>query len=190
MPYQRLILEILNGKRETPVSGTPIDYINIYTECWRNNPDDRPDIQQIVSDLKLINLNTNEIKIYENTVSNIENNIPINNDNSIKDNSSSSYINYSLQIKYNNLIDKYDKLQIDENLSMTNIDLNENEIIINELLLLYEDTIQKGIYKDDYIQLVKKHIILKNKNENEIFNCLLNLPNNESKQNRNRNREE
>jgi hypothetical protein len=31
MPYPRLILEILNGKRETPISGTPIDYINIYT---------------------------------------------------------------------------------------------------------------------------------------------------------------
>ena len=27
----RLILEILNGKRETPTSDTPIDYINIYT---------------------------------------------------------------------------------------------------------------------------------------------------------------
>jgi serine/threonine protein kinase len=32
-PYQkpRLILEILNGKRESPISDTPIDYINIYT---------------------------------------------------------------------------------------------------------------------------------------------------------------
>ncbi|CAB4426338.1 unnamed protein product [Rhizophagus irregularis] len=155
MPYPRLILEILNGKRETPISGTPIDYINIYTECWRNNPDDRPNIQQVVSDLKLINLNTNEIKIYENTVSNIENNISTNNNNSIKDNSSSSYINHSLQIKYNNLIDKYDKLHINENLSMTNIDLNENEITINELLLLYEDVIKKGTYKIDYIQVNK-----------------------------------
>ncbi|CAB4376453.1 unnamed protein product [Rhizophagus irregularis] len=66
VPYQkpRLILEILNGKRETPVSGTPIDYINTYTECWRDNPDDKPSIQQVVSNLKLINLNAN-IKIYE-----------------------------------------------------------------------------------------------------------------------------
>ena len=32
-PYQKpiLIVEISKGKRETPVSGTPIDYINIYT---------------------------------------------------------------------------------------------------------------------------------------------------------------
>ena len=27
----KLILEILNGKRETPIPDTPIDYINIYT---------------------------------------------------------------------------------------------------------------------------------------------------------------
>ncbi|CAB4426590.1 unnamed protein product [Rhizophagus irregularis] len=180
MPYPRLILEILN----TPISGTPIDYINIYTECWQNNPDNRPDIQQVVSDLKLINLVTNEIKIYENTVSNIENNIPINNDNSIKDNSSSSYINHSLQTKYNKLIEKYyDGMQIDENLSITNIYLDENEIIVNELLLLYEDAIKKGIYKNDYIQLIKQQIILKNKSENEIFHYLLNLLNNKSKQN-------
>ena len=32
-PYQKpaLMMEILNGKRETPIIGTPIDYINIYT---------------------------------------------------------------------------------------------------------------------------------------------------------------
>ena len=31
--YQQpaLLLEILNGRRETPISGTPVDYINIYT---------------------------------------------------------------------------------------------------------------------------------------------------------------
>jgi serine/threonine protein kinase len=28
---QRLLLEILNGKRETPIPNTPTDYINIYT---------------------------------------------------------------------------------------------------------------------------------------------------------------
>ncbi|GBB96557.1 hypothetical protein RclHR1_02780020 [Rhizophagus clarus] len=77
-----LISEISNGKRETPVTGTPVDYIDIYTDCWQNNPDDRPDIQKVVSDLKSINLNTKELKIYGKTViSNIENHV-VNNDNS------------------------------------------------------------------------------------------------------------
>ncbi|PKC65754.1 kinase-like protein [Rhizophagus irregularis] len=175
--YQKpkLILEILNGKRETPVSDTPIDYINIYKKCWQNNPDDRPDMRQVFSDLKLINLNTNETEIYEKTVNIIESNIVINNDNSsINDNSLSLSINYSLQSKFDKLIDEYDKMQIEEkDLITNNIKLNENEVIVNELVLLYEEAIQKGIYKNDYIQLVKQHILLKNKNVNEIFNYLL-----------------
>jgi hypothetical protein len=34
--YQKpiLILEILNGKRESPIPNTPIDYINIYTSMY------------------------------------------------------------------------------------------------------------------------------------------------------------
>jgi hypothetical protein len=67
--------------------------------------------------------------------------------------------------------------------SIINLD-DDNEIVINELLLLYEDFIQKGIYyeDDDYIQLIiKKHITSKNKNVNEIFNYLLNN-NNKNKQ--------
>ncbi|GES97501.1 kinase-like domain-containing protein [Rhizophagus clarus] len=143
-PYKqpRLILEILNGKRETPVSNTPIDYINIYTRY--------------------------KIDIYEETISIIENNTLINNDNDIDNNNSlSPSINHSLQAKYNKLIEEYDE-----------IDLNDNESIINELLSLYEDAyVKKGIYIDDYIQLVRQHIKLKNKNENELFNYLLNNKN-------------
>ncbi|CAB4488121.1 unnamed protein product [Rhizophagus irregularis] len=40
-----------NGKREIPIVGTPNDYINIYTRCWQDNPDDRPDMHQVFSDL-------------------------------------------------------------------------------------------------------------------------------------------
>ncbi|GBC27375.2 kinase-like domain-containing protein [Rhizophagus irregularis DAOM 181602=DAOM 197198] len=61
----KLMLEISNGKRESPIPNTPIDYLNIYKECWQNNPDDRPDMQKVFSDLKSINLNTNEIKAFE-----------------------------------------------------------------------------------------------------------------------------
>src|SRR5581483_7171899 len=90
--------------------------------------------------------------------------------NSINNNSLNSSINYSLQTKYNKLIEEFDKIQINE----ANTGLNDNEIIVNELLLLHENAmIKKGMYKDDYIQLIKQHIALKNRNENEIFNYLL-----------------
>ncbi|CAB5350860.1 unnamed protein product [Rhizophagus irregularis] len=60
----KLMLEISNGKRESPIPNTPIDYLNIYKECWQNNPDDRPNMQKVFSDLKSIKLNTNEIKAW------------------------------------------------------------------------------------------------------------------------------
>ncbi|CAB4488123.1 unnamed protein product [Rhizophagus irregularis] len=48
--------EISFGKREDSTYGTPKEYINIYERCWQDNPDDRPDMHQVFSDL--INLNT------------------------------------------------------------------------------------------------------------------------------------
>ncbi|CAB5189764.1 unnamed protein product [Rhizophagus irregularis] len=47
-----LMFEISNGKRETPIPNTPSEYINIYTKCWKDNPDDRPDMEQVFSELK------------------------------------------------------------------------------------------------------------------------------------------
>ncbi|CAB4445518.1 unnamed protein product [Rhizophagus irregularis] len=60
------------------------DYVNIYKRCWQDNPDNRPDMRQVFSELKSINL-TNEQKIWNNTIA-------INNDyNNTSNSSSSSY---------------------------------------------------------------------------------------------------
>ncbi|EXX57993.1 hypothetical protein GLOIN_2v816085 [Rhizophagus irregularis DAOM 181602=DAOM 197198] len=124
--FQRiaLISEILNGKRETPIYDTPSDYINIYTKCWKDNPDDRSDMEQVFSELKLINLNI------------------------IEDNA----------------------MELDE-------DPNNNKVIINiinELLLLHDKFIQiRKCEESYYIQLAKSYIASENKDEEEIFNYLL-----------------
>ncbi|RIA84981.1 kinase-like domain-containing protein [Glomus cerebriforme] len=133
-----LMLEISNGKREIPIPDTPIDYINIYTRCWQDNPNDRPDMQQVFSDLKLIN----------------------------NDSNAKSSENISITIEDNN------KMQIDE-ISTDLINLNDNEVVINELLSLHKDSVRKGFHTEVKINLIKRHIILKNKNENEIFNYIL-----------------
>ncbi|CAB4379800.1 unnamed protein product [Rhizophagus irregularis] len=46
----------LNKKRlrETPHPDTPPNYINLYTECWNYEPDNRPTINQVVDKLKSI----------------------------------------------------------------------------------------------------------------------------------------
>ncbi|UZO07139.1 uncharacterized protein OCT59_027437 [Rhizophagus irregularis] len=44
-----LILSIANGKREEIIDNTPKEYSNLYTECWKYEPDERPNIQNVVS---------------------------------------------------------------------------------------------------------------------------------------------
>ncbi|POG60878.1 kinase-like domain-containing protein [Rhizophagus irregularis DAOM 181602=DAOM 197198] len=41
-----LAMEILQGLRENPIPNTPVDYIKIYTDCWNNEPDNRPTVNQ------------------------------------------------------------------------------------------------------------------------------------------------
>ncbi|POG69856.1 kinase-like domain-containing protein [Rhizophagus irregularis DAOM 181602=DAOM 197198] len=41
-----LAINIIQGLRETPIPDTPEDYKNVYTDCWNNEPDGRPTINQ------------------------------------------------------------------------------------------------------------------------------------------------
>ncbi|CAB5335587.1 unnamed protein product [Rhizophagus irregularis] len=54
MEYADGALSISQGFRETPIPDTPIDYLNIYTDCWNNEPDNRPTINHVVSKLNEI----------------------------------------------------------------------------------------------------------------------------------------
>ncbi|RGB38842.1 kinase-like domain-containing protein [Rhizophagus diaphanus] len=49
-----LMLSILNGKREKIIDGTPVKYSKLYTECWKYEPDERPNMQVVVLILKTI----------------------------------------------------------------------------------------------------------------------------------------
>ncbi|PKY61063.1 kinase-like protein [Rhizophagus irregularis] len=57
---------ILNGIREEPISGTIIEFVTLYRRCWRHEPQKRPDINEIMSELKNIDhidsKNSNESK--------------------------------------------------------------------------------------------------------------------------------
>ncbi|RHZ82455.1 hypothetical protein Glove_109g155 [Diversispora epigaea] len=49
------ILEIVkSGKREAPINGTPEDYIKIYSNAWKDDPKQRPIIENIYDSLKNI----------------------------------------------------------------------------------------------------------------------------------------
>ncbi|RIB25817.1 kinase-like domain-containing protein [Gigaspora rosea] len=62
-PYQSftsidaIAVYIFQGKRETPIEGTPQKYINIYTECWDEDPHLRPDSMSVLKALDLFLIN-------------------------------------------------------------------------------------------------------------------------------------
>ncbi|RHZ49474.1 hypothetical protein Glove_520g15 [Diversispora epigaea] len=47
---------IISGKREADIHGTPIDYINIYSKAWNDDPNQRPTIKDICYSLENIRL--------------------------------------------------------------------------------------------------------------------------------------
>ncbi|CAB5215790.1 unnamed protein product [Rhizophagus irregularis] len=46
---------ILNGVREKPIPNTNVKFIELYQKCWRNKPDERPEINQVISELNNVN---------------------------------------------------------------------------------------------------------------------------------------
>ncbi|CAB5210158.1 unnamed protein product [Rhizophagus irregularis] len=42
---------ILNGVREEPIPNTDVKFIKLYQQCWRYEPDERPDVNQVISKL-------------------------------------------------------------------------------------------------------------------------------------------
>ncbi|GBB86950.1 hypothetical protein RclHR1_01340017 [Rhizophagus clarus] len=140
-----LITELQNGKRESPVPGTPDKYVDIYKSCWQSNPNDRPNIHQILSGLKSLEtlvINKNEI---------IKNG----------DNEGDTKLLKSNEI--DSLKNKFHTMKIDGN----PLDLD------NYKTLSYRKLQEGGIIKDNYNQLINQYIISNNKNDNKQQNNIL-----------------
>src|SRR5688572_9425620 len=70
-----IALQILNGKRETPVEGTPLEYQQLYQKCWDNVPCLRPDINKVHETLTKLQFDPNESQTTQDLGSpNISNN--------------------------------------------------------------------------------------------------------------------
>ncbi|GBB97686.1 hypothetical protein RclHR1_03040003 [Rhizophagus clarus] len=110
-----LDLRILQGLRETPVPNTPDDYVKLYTDCWNNEPDNRPNIIEVVTRLNAIILNQ------------LSKEQPLN---------SSSHEKTSL------IIQNFNKLNIKE--IEPSIILNEDDfsIMVDEIIILLTNTVK------------------------------------------------
>lgn len=49
-----IMAKLVNGIREQRVNPTPDEYYDLYTECWDDNPEKRPKIDEIVKILEVI----------------------------------------------------------------------------------------------------------------------------------------
>ncbi|EXX57134.1 uncharacterized protein OCT59_024735 [Rhizophagus irregularis] len=139
-----LVMQISKGYREKIISDTPIDYSNLYTECWNGEPKNRPSMNQVVDKLKSIITKTH--------------------------------------ITESQIIQKNDKMNIKEteptiqniNRAIFEEDLS---IVIDELINLYFEEVNKGKEENVRKQFVIDYINNSNISSQEIYNWLLNNQN-------------
>ncbi|GBC22107.2 kinase-like domain-containing protein [Rhizophagus irregularis DAOM 181602=DAOM 197198] len=125
-----LVIEILQGLREKPIPNTPEDYVNIYTDCWNIEPNNRPTINQVVEKLNAI------IKKESTNLSNLSNEqqnifeIP------------NKTINKSLHIEsMSQIIQNFNRINIKEigPLISSNLNVNDFQLMVNEIIHLLEN---------------------------------------------------
>ncbi|GES73514.1 kinase-like domain-containing protein [Rhizophagus clarus] len=58
-----LINIISKGTREKPVKETNDKFVLLYEKCWQHEPNDRPDIKEVISELNLINPENENVSI-------------------------------------------------------------------------------------------------------------------------------
>ncbi|UZO03058.1 uncharacterized protein OCT59_023471 [Rhizophagus irregularis] len=168
-----LATQISQGYREKIVPNTPINYSNLYTECWNCEPDDRPNMDQVIAKLKAIITKSNVImEDYYQTDINYELNpqLSINNQN------------YNLDLPHENLsqnIQNFDKINTKEmgpiiqNISKSIFE-EDLSIIVDELVDLYFKKANEG--KEEMIrrQAIFNCIDNYKLNSQEIYNWLIN----------------
>ncbi|RGB37338.1 kinase-like domain-containing protein [Rhizophagus diaphanus] len=136
-----LVMQISKGYREKIISDTPIDYSNLYTECWNGKPKNRPSMNQVVDKLKSIITKT--------------------------------------CITESQIIQKNDKMNIKETeptIQNVNRAIFEEDLssVIDELINLYFEEVNKGKEENVRKQFVIDYINNSNISSQEIYNWLLN----------------
>lgn len=51
-----IAFSVIHGKRESPINGTPVDFVNIFCNAWNSNPELRPTIAEICHKLNCIQM--------------------------------------------------------------------------------------------------------------------------------------
>src|SRR5438128_962594 len=49
-----IILEILKGNRQKAIDGVPTEYVQLYTDCWDEDPEKRPAVEIVLEILNQV----------------------------------------------------------------------------------------------------------------------------------------
>ncbi|GBB87549.1 hypothetical protein RclHR1_01400002 [Rhizophagus clarus] len=154
-----LAMRIIQGYREKIILDTPADYSVLYTECWNNEPDNRPTMSKVVSKLKAIIMKS-DIIIEDYQTEYLQFNL----DNiDLLNSNNSSYKELSYQITQN--------FEISKEIGPTTQNIHqvifeeELSVVIDELVNIYLEGLNKGEEENE-----RKKFVL-----NFINNCKINL---------------
>ncbi|GBC03724.1 hypothetical protein RclHR1_05290012 [Rhizophagus clarus] len=182
-----LILSILNGKREEIIDGTPIEYSKLYTECWKYEPNERPNIQEVILTLKAtispeiiiynFNVDKGTTVVSESNINvdinNINNNLILNTTSNLNTTSDLNIIN--TRIISQNHVDSSSIAPIaSDQASFSSINLIESiynevvDILINYIIKKHD----RGITFDQGQELIDKKILQLNQNMNNLIDWL------------------
>ncbi|GBC08825.1 hypothetical protein RclHR1_08400003 [Rhizophagus clarus] len=149
-PYDlNLTVKISQGLREKTIPNTPKEFVKIYTDCWNNEPENRPTIKQVIARLNTI--------ISDSQKNDCNSDIQLLNEQLLKSNN-------------DQIIQNFSKINIEEMepLISTNLIINDFEPVINEIVLLLENT-EVRMRKYKIVKYLNNHNIT----SREIYNWLL-----------------
>ncbi|PKK58714.1 HCP-like protein [Rhizophagus irregularis] len=132
-----LATEIVNGKREEIIKDTPVEYSDIYTACWSDDPDERPSIQIVVSCLK---------SIIDYSIKSITNEIENHSIKSITNEIENNDLKYMMDDYDLSIYDNFSKIMLDDNSSLNTFDFVKNKLLILNLTNL-TDNVEKIVDK-------------------------------------------
>ncbi|CAB4437442.1 unnamed protein product [Rhizophagus irregularis] len=115
-----LAIQIIQGLRETAVPDTPIEYVKLYTECWDDNPDNRPSTHDVVERLNLL-INQKQDENLDEKLGEITNQTE-NKDTTLNSNN----VEVSSHGELSKMIQDFDKMDVNQILN-ENITLNNVE---------------------------------------------------------------
>ncbi|POG59985.1 kinase-like domain-containing protein [Rhizophagus irregularis DAOM 181602=DAOM 197198] len=134
-----LCYRIANGYRESPMNDTPLEYVELYQKCWDNDPDLRPNAEEVYDTLKRFSKDNStvdiKINIYSDETNSNSSNI-LNNENNLQ---SRSY------------------LTIDDNINELNLAQFTSQISTPSMISSSISEYEKGL-RDDLEEIIQNYL--------------------------------